>query len=79
MGILRVQIGAFADLQNARALFGQVRNEVEGGRITQVDLPDGRRYRVQVGQFVGESEAQAAATRLDRKYNVQSFVVRDDG
>ncbi|MGQ0666613.1 MAG: septal ring lytic transglycosylase RlpA family protein [Nitrospiraceae bacterium] len=79
MGVLRVQIGAFAELQNAKALFEQVRRDVGGGRITQVDLPEGRRYRVQVGQFIGESEADAAAVRLDRKYSLQSLVVRDDG
>ncbi len=79
MGVLRVQVGAFADLQNARALFDQVRTEYPGGRITQVDLAEGRRYRVQVGQFVSESEAYPAAARLDRKYDLQSFVVRDDG
>ena len=79
MGVLRVQVGAFADLQNARALYEQVRGEAAGGRIVQVDLPEGRRYRVQVGQFLGESEANAAAARLERKFNLQSFVVRDDG
>jgi rare lipoprotein A len=45
----------------------------------QVDLAEGRRYRVQVGQFMMEAEAQAASARLDRKFNLQSFVVRDDG
>ena len=79
MGVLRVQVGAFADLQNARALFDQVRPEYPGGRITQVDLAEGRRYRVQVGQFVSESEASPAAARLDKKFDLQSFVVRDDG
>ncbi|HXV69254.1 MAG TPA: septal ring lytic transglycosylase RlpA family protein [Nitrospira sp.] len=79
MGVLRVQIGAFAELQNARALFEQVRGESGGGRITQVDLPEGRRYRVQMGRFLGEAEANAAAARLDRKFNLQSFVIRDDG
>jgi rare lipoprotein A len=79
MGVLRVQVGAFADLQNARALFEQVRAEYTGGRIAQVDLPEGRRYRVQVGQFVTESEAHPAAARLERQFNLQSLVVRDDG
>lgn len=79
MGILRVQIGAFAERQNAQALFEQIREGMKGGRIMAVDLPEGRRYRVQVGQFTRESEANAAAVRLDRKFNVQSFVVRDDG
>lgn len=79
MGILRIQVGAFADLQNAQGLFNQVRAEIGGGRITQVDLPEGRRYRVQVGQFLTESEAQPAAARLERKFNLQSMIVRDDG
>ncbi|MBH0178910.1 MAG: hypothetical protein HP491_13875, partial [Nitrospira sp.] len=44
-----------------------------------VDLPEGRRYRVQVGQFLTESEAQTASARLDRTLSLQSFVIRDDG
>lgn len=79
MGVLRLQVGAFSDLDNARALFTQVRSELAGGRIMQIDLPEGRRYRVQVGQFMLEADAQAASARLDRKFNLQSFVVRDDG
>jgi len=79
MGVLRVQIGAFADPENAKALFARVRDEFAGGRIVHLDLPEGRRYRVQIGQFVQESEAQAASARLDRRFDLQSFVVRDDG
>ncbi|MBX3329996.1 MAG: septal ring lytic transglycosylase RlpA family protein [Nitrospira sp.] len=79
MGVLRVQVGAFADLQNARALFAQVQRDFPNGRIIQADLPEGRRYRVQIGRFLTESEAQMAAVRLDRTFSLQSFVVRDDG
>jgi rare lipoprotein A len=79
MGVLRVQVGAFADLQNARTLFAQVQRNFSDGRIIQVDLPEGRRYRVQIGRFLTESEAQMAAIRLDRTFGVQSFVIRDDG
>jgi rare lipoprotein A len=79
MGVLRVQIGAFSDIENARALFTKARNEFMGGRILPVDLPEGRRYRVQIGQFMTEAEAQAASARLDRTLTLQSFVVRDDG
>ena len=79
MGVLRVQVGAFADLQNARSLFTQVRRDFADGRIIQVDLPEGRRYRVQIGRFLTEPEAQLAAVRLDRTFSLQSFVVRDDG
>jgi rare lipoprotein A len=79
MGVLRVQVGAFADLQNARALLAQIRRDFSDGRITQVDLPEGRRYRVQIGRFLTESEAQISAARLDRTFSLQSLVVRDDG
>lgn len=79
MGLLRVQVGAFADLQNARALFAQVQRDFPDGRIIQVDLPEGRRYRVRIGRFLTEPEAQMAAARLDRALHLQSFVVRDDG
>ena len=79
MGVLRVQVGAFEDPHNARVLFDQVQAEYPGGRIIQVELAEGRRYRVQVGRFVSEAEALPAVGRLDRKFNLQSFVVRDDG
>ncbi len=79
MGVLRVQVGAFAELQNARALFAQVQRDFPDGRIIQVDLPEGRRYRVQIGRFLTEPEAQVAMVRLDRIFSLQSFVVRDDG
>jgi rare lipoprotein A len=79
MGVLRVQVGAFADLQNARALFAKVQRNFSGGRIVQADLLEGCRYRVQVGRFLTESEAQMAARYLDRTLNLQSFVIRDDG
>lgn len=79
MGVLRIQVGAFADLQNARALFAQIQRDFPDGRILQVDLPEGRRYRVQIGRFLTESEAQTAAGRLDRTFNLQSLIIRDDG
>lgn len=79
MGVLRVQVGSFAELHNAQSLFDRIRAEYPGGRIIQADLSEGRRYRVQVGQFVTEGEAQTASSRLDRKHSIQSFVVRDDG
>lgn len=78
MGALRVQVGAFTDLQNARALFAQVQRDFPDGRIIQVDLPEGRRYRVQIGRFLTEPEAQKAVIRLDRLFSLPSFVVRDD-
>lgn len=79
MGTLRVQVGAFADQQNALNLLERARRVYPGGRIQNVDLPDGRRYRVQVGEFRTEAQAEAAASRLESSLDVQPFVFRDDG
>ncbi len=77
-GWLRVQVGSFADLQNAKALLNRLKTDYPGGRIVTTDLPEGRRYRVQVGQFGTETQAQSAASRLERLLDTQPFVVRDD-
>ena len=79
MGFLRVQIGSFAEQQNALKLLQQAQRVYSGGRIQTVDLPDGRRYRVQVGEFRTEAQAESAALRLESDLSVQSFVFRDDG
>jgi peptidoglycan lytic transglycosylase len=78
MGFLRVQIGSFAEQQNAVTLLERAQRIYPGGRIQAVDLPDGRRFRVQVGAFKTETQAESAATRLEADLAVQSFVFRDD-
>lgn len=78
MGALRIQVGSFADYQNAVSLLDQLKKSYHGGRIVTVELPEGRRYRVQVGEFVTEAQAQAAASRLESSLEIQPFVVRDD-
>jgi len=79
MGPLRVQAGAFADYENARALLARVRRDFPDGRIMHIDLPVGRRYRVQFGQFKTEWEAQRFADRFTRTFGLKSLVIRDDG
>jgi rare lipoprotein A len=79
MGPLRVQAGVFADYENARALLARIRRDFPDGRIIQVDLPEGRRYRVRFGRFLTESEAQKFAERFNRTVGLQSLVIRDDG
>jgi rare lipoprotein A len=79
MGALRVQIGAFADQQNALNLLERAKRIHQPGRIQTVDLPEGRRYRVHVGEFRSEAQAEAAAARLESDLSVQPFVFRDDG
>lgn len=78
MGSLRVQVGSFADQQNALNLLDRVKQAYPGGRIQTVDMPEGRRYRVQVGQFTTEEQAEAAASRLESSLSILSFVFRDD-
>lgn len=79
MGPLRVQAGAFADYENARALLERIERDFPDGRIMHVDLPEGRRYRVRFGRFLTESEAQRIADRVNRAFGLQSLVIRDDG
>ena len=42
MGFLRVQIGSFAEHQNALKLLQQAQRVYPGGRIQMIDLPDGQ-------------------------------------
>jgi rare lipoprotein A len=78
MGVLRVQVGSFSDQQNALNLLARAKHFYSGGRVQVVDLPEGKRYRVQVGQFSTEAQAEAAASHLESSLGLQSFVFRDD-
>ena len=78
MGVLRVQIGSFSDQQNARNLLERTKHLYSGGRVQAVDLPEGKRYRVQIGQFSREAQAEAAASHLESLLGLQAFVFRDD-
>jgi len=78
MGVLRVQVGSFSDQHNALNLLERAKHLYSGGRVQVVDLPEGKRYRVQVGQFSTEAQAEAAASHLDSSLGLQSFVFRDD-
>jgi rare lipoprotein A len=78
MGVLRVQVGSFSDQQNALNLLERANHIYSGGRVQVVDLPEGKRYRVQIGQFSTEAQAEAAASRLESSLRLQTFVFRDD-
>ena len=78
MGVLRVQVGSFSDQQNARNLLERAKQHYPGGRIQVVDLPEGKRYRVHIGQFSREAQAEAAASDLESSLDLQAFVFRDD-
>jgi rare lipoprotein A len=78
MGVLRVQVGSFADPANARTLVERLRSAYPGSKIVGVDLPDGRRSRVYAGQFQTEAAAEQAAAHLRRALETDPFIVRDD-
>ncbi len=79
MGVLRVQVGSFSDQQNAANLLERVKQFYPGGRIQVVDLPEGKRYRVQIGQFSREAQAEDAVSHLESSLGLQAFIFRDDG
>ena len=78
MGALRVQIGSFSDRQNARNLLERANHLYSGGRVQVVALPEGTRYRVQIGRFSREAQAEAAASHLEASLRLEAFVFRDD-
>ena len=78
MGVLRVQVGSFSDQQNALNLLDRVKHLYSGGRVQAVDLPEGKRYRVQIGQFSREAQAEEALSHLESSLGLQAFVFRDD-
>jgi rare lipoprotein A len=79
IGVLRVQVASFSELPNANALMERLEKEyLAPARLVAVDLPEGRRYRVQIGQYQSERQAQMAADRLAKDLDLDPFVVRDD-
>ncbi|ODT45921.1 MAG: hypothetical protein ABS70_02010 [Nitrospira sp. SCN 59-13] len=78
LGVLRVQVGSFAEPANALALVQRLRTAYPGSRAVTVDLPEGRRYRVYAGQFQTEGQAEQAAAHLKRALDTDPFIVRDD-
>lgn len=77
-GVLRVQVGSFADPANARLLLERLKGSYPGSRAVAVDLPEGRRYRVYAGQFQTEPAAEQAAAHLKRSLDTDPFIIRDD-
>jgi len=77
-GVLRVQVGSFADPANARPLLERLKGSYPGSRAVAVDFPEGRRYRVYAGQFQTEPAAEQAAAYLKRSLDTDPFIIRDD-
>ncbi|MER3424466.1 MAG: septal ring lytic transglycosylase RlpA family lipoprotein [Nitrospiraceae bacterium] len=79
VGVLRVQVASFAERANALALVEKLKGRYSDVRIVAIELPSGKRYRVQVGRFSSEQQAAAVMEKLDAELNVESMVIRDDG
>jgi rare lipoprotein A len=77
-GYLRVQVASFVELANAQALAQKLKGTYPDVRIVTVELSSGRRYRVQVGRFTSERQAEQLARRLASQFDVEPFVIRDD-
>lgn len=77
-GFLGVQVGSFAEKDNALALKATLARRYPNVRVVSVDVFEGRRYRVLVGKFRSERQADALAVQLAAQLEIQTLVVRDD-
>ncbi|TAJ08781.1 MAG: septal ring lytic transglycosylase RlpA family protein [Nitrospirae bacterium] len=78
MGYLQIQVASFAEQANAQSLAGRLKAQYHDVRVAQVELPMGIRYRVLVGRFASEQQAEAVAERLGSQFQVEPLVLRDD-
>jgi rare lipoprotein A len=78
LGYLRIQVGSFADATLAQALLDRLRMLHYDGRIVVVSLPEGKRYRVQVGRYQSEEEAETVAIRVGAELQVDPLIIRDE-
>ena len=78
-GVFTVQAGAFSVKENAVLFLEKVsRITRQEGRIVPHDSPSGLLYRVRVGRFGTEQEAQKAAGLLLRENGIIPFIIKDD-
>ncbi len=78
MGYLQVQVASFAEQANAQSLAGRLKAQYQDVRVTRVELSAGIRYRVLVGRFTSEQQAEAVVDRLADQFSVEPLVLRDD-
>jgi rare lipoprotein A len=77
-GQFTVQVGAFAQKENATRLRISLEQKYQPILVQEYDSPKGKFYRVRVGRLPSEDRAQRLAERLQREQQLKTFVVRLD-
>jgi rare lipoprotein A len=77
-GEFTVQVGAFADRNNAEQLRARLLERYQPIFIQDYDAPTGHFYRVRVGQVASPDAADQLAAQLRTSDGFQTFVVRLD-
>jgi rare lipoprotein A len=78
LGYLLVQVASFSERANAEALAARLKGRYPHVRLQVADLSEGRRYRVQVGRFKTEQQAQAVGDRIGSELDLEAIVLRDE-
>lgn len=71
-----VQVGAFAERQNAVRLIRELERRYQPVTLHPHDSPRGLLYQVRVGRVSSEAEARQLAQRLRREEQVTPFILR---
>ena len=74
-----VQLGSFGDTDNAQRMLKAVRGKGYAAFLQQAESGGKTLTRVFSGPFVEKSEAEAAKTRLDQTFHINSLVMAGDG
>jgi cell division protein FtsN len=78
VGFFGVQVGAFANQDNAARLRAQLATRYSPVSIALYDSPNGIFYRVRVGRLPTEDAARQLAGQLRSDEQLDTFVVRLD-
>jgi len=78
VGFFGVQVGAFANQDNAERLRAQLATRYSAVSIAVYDSPNGVFYRVRVGRLPSQEAAQQLSSELHADGQATTFVVRLD-
>ncbi|MBI3814974.1 MAG: SPOR domain-containing protein [Nitrospinae bacterium] len=69
-----VQAGAFKTMDDASKLKSRLEGKGYQSYITTYDTPDGKWFRVRIGQFKTKEQAESAAKKLKTEENLATFI-----